>query len=52
MKLLLGTEHAILLAVCALGLYGLVYLGATAAMGVGESGALLARVRGRISRRG
>jgi putative peptidoglycan lipid II flippase len=50
-KAALGTEHAILLALCALGLYGLIYLVATAGMGVGESGALVARVRDRVARR-
>ena len=50
-KLLLGMDHAIFLAVCALGLYGAVYLGVTAGMGVGESGALVARVQDRLTRR-
>jgi putative peptidoglycan lipid II flippase len=50
-KLLLGMDHAILLAFFALGLYGVVYLGVTAGMGVGESGALVGRLRDRVARR-
>ena len=51
-KLLLGTDHAIVLALCALGLYGAVYLGVTGVMGVGESGALVKRLRARLGRAG
>jgi putative peptidoglycan lipid II flippase len=49
-KLALGTEHAVLLAVCALGLYGAAYLGLTAALGIGEGTALAGRVARRLRR--
>lgn len=46
-KLALGVEQAMLSAIAVLGVFGLVYLGATLALGVGEAGALVARVRRR-----
>lgn len=50
-KLVIGTEHAVVLALVALGVYALLYLGATAAMSVGETGALLAGARARLAAR-
>jgi len=47
-KLALGTEHAVLLAVVALGAYGALYFGVTAAMSVGETAAIATRLRARI----
>jgi hypothetical protein len=47
-KYILGIEHAILLAVVALGAYGAVYLGLTSALGVGDGAALVRRAMGRF----
>ncbi|HET7458285.1 MAG TPA: murein biosynthesis integral membrane protein MurJ [Gemmatimonadaceae bacterium] len=52
-KYVLGVEHAILLAVAALGVYGAIYFGLTTLLGVGDAAALVGRVAGRfVGRRG
>ncbi|MBA4071746.1 MAG: murein biosynthesis integral membrane protein MurJ [Gemmatimonas sp.] len=44
-KLVLGVEHPLVLGFVALPLYGLVYLGATASLGVPEASAMAGRIR-------
>lgn len=47
-KLALGMQHPIPLAVCALGLYGAAYIALTGALGIGEGVALVGRVARRL----
>jgi len=45
LKLALGPRHPVVVAAIVLGAYGLVYIGATVALGVPEAGPLIARLR-------
>jgi putative peptidoglycan lipid II flippase len=47
-KYALGVDHAIVVAAAALGLYGLIYFGLTAALGVSEGATLVRRVAARV----
>ena len=49
-KYAMGIEHTIVLAIVALGLYGALYFGLTAALGVSDGAALLRRVVARVGR--
>ena len=49
-KYAMGFEHTIVLAIVALGLYGALYFGLTAALGVSDGAALLRRVVARVGR--
>lgn len=51
-KSALGARHPLLLGAAILGTFGLVYLGATTALGLGEARRLTGRVLGRLGRRG
>ena len=49
-KYAMGFEHTIVLAIVALGVYGALYFGLTAALGVSDGAALLRRVVARVGR--
>ena len=49
-KLLVGVAHPALSAIVVLGTYGLLYLGLTALLGVGETAAMVRRLRRRLGR--
>lgn len=49
-KYAMGIEHTIVLAIVALGLYGALYFGLTAALGVSDGATLLRRVAARVGR--
>ena len=49
-KYAMGIEHTIVLAIVALGLYGALYFGLTAALGVSDGATLLRRVVARVGR--